>query len=122
MLRQGPVSAFVHAVLEYALAAVLLAAPFVLGFDSSAATALAVVAGVALLVVAATSDTAAGLSRVLPGGIHIVVDLVVAAVLIAAPFLFGFTGQGTATAFFIVVGVVHLLLALATRYLPPHAE
>src|SRR3712207_8201084 len=42
-------------------------------------------------------STSAGLSRVLPGGIHIVVDLAAAGVLIAAPFLFGFTDEGTAT-------------------------
>ena len=36
--------------------------------------------------------------------------------LIAAPFLFGFSDDGTATAFFIVLGVVHLLLTIATRF------
>ncbi len=45
-----------------------------------------------------------------------------AGVLIAAPFLFGFSDEGTPTAFFIVYGVFHLLLALATRFVPERAE
>lgn len=115
-------SAFVHGLVEYAVAALLIAAPFLLDFDSGAATALSIVAGVLLLVVEATSDSPAGLSKVLPGGIHVLVDLAIAGVLIASPFLFGFSDEGDATAFFIVVGVFRLLLALATRYLAPRPE
>ena len=44
------------------------------------------------------------------------IDFALAAVLIAAPFLFGFSDDGTATPFFIVLGVVHLLLTIATRF------
>jgi hypothetical protein len=47
---------------------------------------------------------------------HAILDYAMAAVLIAAPFLFGFSDDGTATAFFIVLGVVHLLLTIATRF------
>jgi hypothetical protein len=45
-------------------------------------------------------------------------DLALAALLIASPFLFGFTDDDSATPFFIVAGVVELLLAIATRYTP----
>ncbi len=122
VLRQGPISAFLHGILEYAGAALLIAAPFLFGFESNAATALSIVAGVVLLVISASSDTPAGLSRVLPVTIHVVLDLVVVGVLIASPFLFGFSEEGTPTAFFIVFGVVHLLLTLATRFLPERRE
>jgi hypothetical protein len=44
------------------------------------------------------------------------VDYLLAALLIASPFLFSFTDDGTATAFFIVLGVVHLLVTIATRF------
>jgi hypothetical protein len=37
-------------------------------------------------------------------------------VLIASPFVFGFSDDGTATAFFIVLGVAHLLITIATRF------
>jgi hypothetical protein len=41
---------------------------------------------------------------------------VVAILLIAGPFLFTFTDDGTATAVFIVAGAVWLLVAIGTRY------
>lgn len=118
MLRQGPVSAFVHGVVEYAAAALFIAAPFLLGFESNAATAVSIVVGVVILVITATSDLPTGLTKTIPVTIHAVLDFVVAAVLIAGPFLFGFSGETGPTAFMIVLGVVHLLLTIATRFLP----
>jgi hypothetical protein len=122
MLRQGPFSAFLHGLIEYVFAALLIAAPFLFGFDSDAATALAIVSGVAVIVLTATTDSPAGLSRTLPVGIHVVVDLALVALLIAAPFLFAFSDESAPTAFFIVLGVVHLLLTLGTRFLPTRGE
>ena len=43
-------------------------------------------------------------------------DYVLAIFLIASPFILGFSDDGTAAAFFIVIGVVHLLLTIATRF------
>jgi hypothetical protein len=122
LLRQGPLSALLHGVVEYAAAALLIAAPFLFDFDSEAARALAIVAGVGVIVLAATTDFPAGLSRTLPVGIHVVLDLALVAVLIAAPFVFGFSDEGAPTTFFLVLGVVHLLVTLATRFLPARGE
>ena len=122
MLRQGPVSALLHGLVEYLEAALLIAAPFLFGFDSDAARAVSIVTGVGVIVVAATTDFPAGLSRTLPAGIHVVLDLVLVGLLIAAPFLFGFSDEGAPTGFFIVLGVFHLLLTLATRFLPARAD
>ena len=118
MLRQGPIPLFVHGVIEYVVAIVLLAAPFVLGFDSDAATALSLVLGVAVLVIAASSQTPTGLAKVIPIPIHVVLDLGLAGLKIAAPFLFGFADESAPTAFFIVLGVAHLLLTIGTRFKP----
>ena len=38
--------------------------------------------------------------------------------LIASPFLFGFTEESSPTAFFIILGVVHLLVTIGTRFKP----
>ncbi len=122
MLSQGPISPRVHGLAEYLLGALFIASPFLFGFDSDAARALAIVAGVGVIVLAATTDYPAGLSRTLPVGIHVVLDLALVGVLIASPFLFGFSDEGAPTAFFIVLGVVHLLVTLATRFLPARAE
>lgn len=121
MLRQGPLSLFVHGVVEYAAAVLFIAAPFLFGFDAEAATAVSIVLGVVVLVVTATSDFPTGLARTIPVTIHAVLDFVTAGFLIAAPFLFGFQNEGAPTAFFIVLGVAHLLVTIATRFLPARA-
>lgn len=121
MLRQGPISLFIHGVVEYAAAVLFIAAPFLFGFDSDAATAASIVLGVAVLVVTASTEAPTGLTRVIPVTIHAALDVVTAVFLIAAPFLFGFTDEGAPTAFFIVLGVGHLLLTIATRFLPARA-
>ena len=122
MLRQGPIPLFVHGVIEYAAAVLFLAAPFLFDFDSDGATAVSIVVGVALLFLAAVTDGPTGLARTLPVSIHMLVDFALAVVLIAAPFLFGFSDNGTATAFFIVAGAAHLLITVGTRFRRAPAE
>jgi hypothetical protein len=116
MFKQGPISSFVHGAVEYLAAALLIAAPFLFSFDSDAATAVSIVVGVLVLIVTACTALPTGIIKSIPVQAHAVVDYVLAAVLIASPFLFGFTDDGTATAFFIVLGVIHLLLTIATRF------
>ena len=116
MFKQGPVPAFVHGVIEYLAGALFIAAPFLFAFDEDTATAVSIVAGVVILVVTASTALPTGLIKSIPVHAHAILDFAMAAVLIAAPFLFGFSDDGTATAFFIVLGVVHLLLTIATRF------
>jgi hypothetical protein len=116
MLRKGPVPLFFHGVLEYGAAVLLIVAPFLFAFDSGSAKAASIVLGVFLLVVAATTEAPTGISKSLPLPVHVLIDFALAAVLIAAPFLFGFSDEGSATGFFIALGVVHLLLTIATRF------
>src|SRR3954452_12108721 len=116
MIKQGPIPAFVHGAIEYLAAVLLIAAPFIFSFEDDTATAVSIVAGVVILVVTASTALPTGLIKSIPVQAHAVIDFLLAAVLIAAPFLFGFSDAGTATAFFIVLGVVHLLLTIATRF------
>jgi len=116
MLDRGPVPARVHGMLDYVLGAVLVLAPFVLGFDDDTATTVSVVAGVAELLVGATTAWGPGLVKLIPPAVHGIVDYVFTAALIVAPFVFGFDGDGTALAFFLVVGIGGLLLVAATRF------
>lgn len=102
--------------LDYVLGAVLVLAPFVLGFDDDTATVVSVVAGIAELLVAATTAWGPGLVKLIPPAVHGIIDYVFTAALIVAPFLFGFDADGTALAFFLVVGIGGLLLVAATRF------
>jgi hypothetical protein len=116
MFKQGPIPAFAHGVIEYLAAALLIAAPFLFSFDSDSATAVSIVAGVLVLVVTACTALPTGIIKSIPANAHAVWDYLVAGLLIASPFLFAFTDDGTATAFFIVLGVAHLLITIATRF------
>jgi hypothetical protein len=122
VLRQGPIPPFAHGLLEYGAGVLLLAAPFLFAFDSEAATALAILAGLGVIALAASTASSTGLAKVIPLGVHVLLDLVVVAFLVAAPFLFGFSDEGTPTAFFLVLGVWHLLLTIATRFKPSAVE
>jgi hypothetical protein len=122
VLRQGPISAFIHGVLEYAAAILFIVAPFLFGFESDAATAISIVVGVALLVEVASTVGRTSLVDVIPVVVHAIVDFAVAGFLIATPFLFSFQNESAPTAFFIIVGIVHLLLTIGTRFLEPRAE
>jgi hypothetical protein len=116
MLRQGPISLFLHGVIEYLAAVLLIAAPFLFNFHAGAAKAVAIVAGVVVLVVAASTAGRTSLVDSLPLPAHILLDYALALALIASPFLFGFSGEGAPTAFFIILGVVHLLVTIGTRF------
>jgi SPW repeat len=120
MLRQGPIPRAVHGIIDYAYAALLVAAPFLLGFsDEGAATAVSIVAGVVVLISAATTKCfPTSVIKSLPVAGHLTLDFALVAALIAAPFLFGFSDDGTPTAFFIVAALLALLVTLATRWLP----
>jgi hypothetical protein len=117
VFKQGPVPAFVHGVIEYAAAILFIAAPFIFTFDSDGATAVSVVVGVVILIVAASTEWRTGLIHSIPVHAHVMLDYVLALFLIASPFILGFSDEGTAAAFFIVLGVVHLLLTIATRFI-----
>jgi hypothetical protein len=118
MLRTGPIPLFLHGLLEYAAGALLVIAPFLFGFDSGAAKATSIITGVLVIVVAAITESPTGIAKSLPLAAHVLVDFVLAGFLIAAPFLFGFSDEGAPTAFFIVIGIAHLLDTIGTRFRP----
>ena len=121
MMRQGPIPLFLHSLLGYAVGVLFIAAPFLFAFDSGAATAVSIVAGVTILVIEASTDAPAALARVIPVGIHAVLDVALSGFVIAAPFLFGFSDESPPTAFFIVMGVAGLLITIGTRFKPGRA-
>jgi hypothetical protein len=116
MMKNGPIPLFLHGVIEYVAGALFIAAPFLLSFDSGAATALSVVIGVVLLAVAASTDGPTSLVNNIPRAAHVALDYVLVVALIALPFLAGFSDETAPTAFFIVLGIAHLMVTIGTRY------
>ena len=116
MLHKGPIPRFVHGILEYLFGAVLVVAPFLIDFDEGSATAAAIVFGLLILILAAITEGITGIVDQLGIQAHAVLDFVVAALLVASPFVFGFSDDGEPTALFVVLGVAHLLISIGTRY------
>jgi hypothetical protein len=123
MFRDGPFPAFLHGLTEYIGGALFIALPLLLNYESGAAKAVSIVIGVGMIGVAATTDWGLSLNNQIPKPVHFAIDFVVAAILIASPFLFGFSDESTPTAIFIAAGVLHILLTIGTRFgAKPDAE
>lgn len=122
MLRDGPIPVVLHGGLEYLAGAAFIVLPLLLDFKSDAATAASIVAGVVILVVAATTSAPTGIIRQIPVSAHLVLDFIIVAALIAAPFLFDFSGEAEPTVLFMGIGVVHLLVTIGTRFVRREPE
>jgi hypothetical protein len=118
-MRKGFIPLDVHAAIEPIAAIVLIAGPWIFGFsDVHSATVISVVVGVAMLLSGAMTQWRLALVRVIPLRVHFMTDLVLGAVLIVVPFIFGFSGSGGPTRFMIIMGALELVTALSTRWEP----
>jgi hypothetical protein len=117
-LRRNSVPLFTHGLAEYGIGALSILAPFLFSFDSNTASAVSILIGAAIIVLGFVTEAPTGVVRNLPIASHVVLDYVASLVILVAPFVFGFTDDAAATAYFILVGVGYLLLTIATRYKP----
>ena len=120
-MTRGFVPPQVHGVLDYPLAAVLIAGPLVLDFDYTAATVIALVLGAAATVLAVGTNWATGIVKVIPPLLHGYVDVLATIALILLPFIIGFSYRTNALLFYVIVGGAGLLATLATRFESPDA-
>jgi hypothetical protein len=122
-MDRGPIPLNAHAVLEPLMAIVIAAAPWIFGFsDVDSATAICVIVGLTMLVAGALTDWRLSLRRVIPLRAHLMTDLLLGAVLLLSPLIFGFADEGGPTRFMVTVGVLELLTALMTRWDRTEAE
>jgi hypothetical protein len=122
MLREGPIPRFVHGFVEYAAAALFFAAPFLFSFDAGAAIAVSLIAGIVVLFLAASTEGPTSLINYVPLAAHVVLDYVLAILLIAMPFIAGFSDETAPTVFFIAIGALHMLVTIGTRFRKDEAE
>ena len=116
MMRDGPIPLFAHGVIEYLGGALFVALPFLLGYDSGTAVALSIIIGVLMIAIAASTDGPTSLVNQIPRSAHVALDYLLAVMLIALPFLAGFSSETAPTVVFIAVGVAHLLITIGTRF------
>jgi hypothetical protein len=115
--HHGPLPLRTHAMLEPIIAALLIAAPWIFGFsDVSDAKTVSIVLGVLVLLTGLTTRWRMGVVKMLSLGAHRAMDVVVALVAIAAPFVLGFSDNGAATRFLIIFGVLEIGATLMTNW------
>ncbi len=100
----------VHAYLDYPVALGLLVMPFILGLGAVNPLAfwLSFVTGIAALVLTIFTDHHLGVVRIVPYKLHLLVDFLVGATFIAAPFILGFAGLEAA--YYWVLGATVLIV------------
>lgn len=107
-----------HAGMDYAVGLLLIASPWLFGFadESTAATWIAVLAGVAILGLSAITDYEGGLlARLIPMRTHLMADAGLGLLLAVSPWLFGFADEGAnAWLPFVAIGLGEIVSAMTT--------
>jgi hypothetical protein len=109
-----------HGVIDYLTGALLVAAPYLLGFaDGTAAQWVPQILGAALVGAALLTDYELGVVRVIPMPVHLVLDVAAGALLAASPWLFGFADR----VFWphLILGLLEVGAGLTTRTTPAAA-
>src|SRR4051812_20420828 len=82
----------VHGVLDYATAIVLIAAPWLFQFDDNRRAMLVpVVLGLGIILYSLLTDYEFGIAHIIPMPGHLMLDVLGALLLIASPWIFGFS-------------------------------
>jgi hypothetical protein len=116
-MPKGPIPLKAHAALEPIVAIVLIAAPWIFGFnDVGSSTATSIAVGAIMLISGLSTRWRFSLVKLIPMRTHFRMDLVLGAVLIVAPFVFGDSDRGDATRFLVIIGILELATALSTRW------
>lgn len=110
-----PISATVHSVIDYVIILVFLLAPSVIGLTGVFAFGSYGLAAAHLLLTV-TTQSAAELFPVLSFRIHGLIELVVAFGLVVSPWLFNFAAQSTPRNFFLVSGLLLIVIGFFTQY------
>jgi hypothetical protein len=112
----------VHALMDYTVGILLIAAPWIFGFsdESTAATWISVIAGVAMIGMSAITNYEGGiLGHVISMRMHLMTDALLGVFLVASPWLFGFADEGTnAWLPFVLIGLGEVGSAMTTDPMP----
>ena len=114
------ISTRTHGVLDYAVGALLIVVPYILGFaDGTAAQWVPQLLGLVAIGGALMTDYELGAVRVIPMPVHLMIDIGSGALLALSPWLFGFSDR----VFWphLLVGIMEIGAGLTTRTLPEDA-
>jgi hypothetical protein len=113
-----------HAVMDYTIGALLIAAPWIFQFsDSTSAKWISIGVGIAMLGASTMTDYEGGLMRVVPLPVHLMTDAALGVFLAISPWAFGFAdGGANYWVPLLVIGVAEIGTAAMTRLTPADAR
>jgi hypothetical protein len=106
-----------HGVLDYLMGALLIVAPYLLGFaDGTAAQWVPQILGAGAIVYSLLTDYELGAVRLIPMPVHLLLDIGSGVLLAASPWLFGFADR----VFWphVILGVLEIGAGIMTRTVP----
>lgn len=104
----------VHAVLDYVVGVILIAAPWLLGFnDGTAAQWVPVILGAITIIMSLMTAYEGGIVKTIPMSAHLTMDILSGVVLAASPWLFGFADRIYWP--HLLFGLLEILVASCTR-------
>ncbi len=104
----------VHGIIDYIVGALLILAPFILGFaDGTAAQWVPIILGAGALLYSLLTDYELGVARVIPMPVHLGLDNASGLLLAASPWLFGFAHRIWWP--HVLVGVSEIVIPLLTQ-------
>jgi SPW repeat len=106
-----------HAPLDYIVGAALIAAPWIFQFsEHTAATVVPIVLGIGLIAYSLLTDYELGVWKVAPMAVHNLGDIGAGIVLVASPWVFGFSdASANVWAPHVIVGLAAIFLGLTTK-------
>ncbi|HZF76191.1 MAG TPA: hypothetical protein VE033_10225 [Acetobacteraceae bacterium] len=107
----------IHGVLDYLTGALLIVAPYILGFaDGTAAQWIPQILGAGAILYSLLTDSELGAMRAIPMPVHLFLDAASGALLAASPWLFGFDYRVWLP--HVILGLFEIGAALTTRTVP----
>ena len=107
----------IHGVLDYLTGALLIVAPYILGFaDGTAAQWIPQILGAGAILYSLLTDYELGVMRAIPMPVHLFLDAASGALLAASPWLLGFSDRVWLP--HVILGLFEIGAALTTRTIP----
>ncbi len=108
------ISSKAHAILDYLVGVLLIAAPWILGFaDNTAATTVPVALGASTILYSLVTNYEYSIARILPFNVHLIIDFMAGVLLIVSPWLFGFSDHVFLP--HVIVGIAEIGAVLMTK-------
>lgn len=108
-----------HGVLDYLVGIILIAAPWIFGFDTGgAAQIVPVVIGIMTIAMAFFTDYEYGVIKTIPMPFHLTMDIITGIFLAISPWLFGFADFVFLP--HLIIGILEVGVAMTTHRVPDY--